>query len=339
MNSNPLILVVDDDVHMLKAHVHILESNGFQTLEATTGNECLRLVQEQKPDLILLDVNLPDMDGRAVCKQIKATPTLADTFIAHLSATAKTVEDQIIGLESGADAYVTLPLSSQELLARVQAFVRTKEMQKKIKQSEAFLNITLNSVSNGVVTVGLDGLVVLINEPAQKLSGFAGEDAIGKLLSEVIRVEGEASAKFDELIAEALAKDERIFFECRVRGASADAAVSILAGSVSMIKENGEDVIGAVFTLDDVTQQRQAAAEKERLISELREALENVKKLSGLLPICAECKKIRDDEGYWKQIEVYIRDHSEADFSHGLCPGCLEKLYPELHKDEKMEQN
>jgi len=60
---------------------------------------------------------------------------------------------------------------------------------------------------------------------------------------------------------------------------------------------------------------------------EMREALSNVKTLSGMLPICASCKKIRDDKGYWNQIEAYIRDHSEAEFSHGICPECAKKLY------------
>ena len=69
--------------------------------------------------------------------------------------------------------------------------------------------------------------------------------------------------------------------------------------------------------------------ERERLISELREALAEVKQLSGLLPMCASCKKIRDDKGYWNQLEAYIRAHSEADFSHGICPECAKKLYPE----------
>jgi hypothetical protein len=65
------------------------------------------------------------------------------------------------------------------------------------------------------------------------------------------------------------------------------------------------------------------------LIRELQEALTMVKLLSGLLPICASCKKIRDDKGYWTQIESYIRDHSEAEFSHGICPDCMKKLYPD----------
>ena len=67
---------------------------------------------------------------------------------------------------------------------------------------------------------------------------------------------------------------------------------------------------------------------------ELQEALKKVKALSGLLPICADCKKIRDDSGYWHQVEVYFREHSEADFSHGICPECMEKHYPEIFSDK-----
>ncbi|MCJ7492626.1 MAG: hypothetical protein MUP68_00115 [Deltaproteobacteria bacterium] len=67
--------------------------------------------------------------------------------------------------------------------------------------------------------------------------------------------------------------------------------------------------------------------EREKLVGELQKALSEVKKLSGFLPICASCKKIRDDKGYWRQIEAYIRDHSEAEFSHGICPDCAKKLY------------
>jgi hypothetical protein len=80
----------------------------------------------------------------------------------------------------------------------------------------------------------------------------------------------------------------------------------------------------------EMAERRKAEQEREKVIVELQQALAHVKKLSGLLPICASCKKIRDDKGYWQQIEAYIRDHSEAEFSHGLCPECARKLYPEL---------
>ncbi len=80
----------------------------------------------------------------------------------------------------------------------------------------------------------------------------------------------------------------------------------------------------------EVTERRKAQEKTKIQNEELKEALSKVKLLSGFLPICASCKMIRDDKGYWKQIETYIRDHSEAEFSHGVCPDCAEKLYPGL---------
>jgi len=79
----------------------------------------------------------------------------------------------------------------------------------------------------------------------------------------------------------------------------------------------------------DITERRAAEADREHLINELQEALGRVKTLSGLLPICASCRKIRDKEGAWHNLETYIRKHTEADFSHGICPDCHRKLYPE----------
>jgi hypothetical protein len=70
--------------------------------------------------------------------------------------------------------------------------------------------------------------------------------------------------------------------------------------------------------------------ERDLLIHELQTALGEVQTLSGLVPICSHCKKIRDDSGYWTQVELYIRKHSQAEFSHGICPDCLKELYPEI---------
>jgi phosphoserine phosphatase RsbU/P len=80
---------------------------------------------------------------------------------------------------------------------------------------------------------------------------------------------------------------------------------------------------------------QEALKEQEKLTVELKETLSQVKALSGLLPICASCKKIRNDKGSWEQMEVYIRDHSEANFSHGICPECARKLYPEYYKKKR----
>ncbi len=88
------------------------------------------------------------------------------------------------------------------------------------------------------------------------------------------------------------------------------------------------------YTLD-ITERKRIEAERDKLIKDLQRSLAKVKTLSGMLPICASCKKIRDDQGYWNQIEAYIHKHSEATFSHGICPECTHKLYPELSKESK----
>lgn len=88
--------------------------------------------------------------------------------------------------------------------------------------------------------------------------------------------------------------------------------------------------------LDQVRQEvalrLKAEQEQQKLIQELQQALDSIKKLKGLLPICTSCKKIRDDDGYWQNVEKYIREHSEAQFTHGICPDCALKLYPEVYK-------
>ena len=82
----------------------------------------------------------------------------------------------------------------------------------------------------------------------------------------------------------------------------------------------------------DITDKKQADQEREALIDELKDALDNIKTLKGLLPICANCKKIRDDKGYWNQIESYIQAHSIDEFSHGICPDCKKELYPDFYE-------
>ena len=88
-------------------------------------------------------------------------------------------------------------------------------------------------------------------------------------------------------------------------------------------------VFGARNLRGHLQARQRAEAERERLIAELQEALANVKTLTGLIPICSSCKKVRDDQGYWTQLDTYLAQHSDAEFSHGLCLDCMRKLYPD----------
>jgi hypothetical protein len=121
-------------------------------------------------------------------------------------------------------------------------------------------------------------------------------------------------------------RDGEAYIEAGLRTAKEEALPYLLTG-YRFIQDEQSYLIGIGIDISD-----RVGAEKaiEELTEKLRETLSQVKQLSGLLPLCALCKKIRDDKGYWNQIESYIKNHSEADFSHGLCRKCAKKLYPDL---------
>jgi len=88
-----------------------------------------------------------------------------------------------------------------------------------------------------------------------------------------------------------------------------------------------------LLAIEDITERWLAQKQRDKLISDLQKALSEVKTLRGFLPICSHCKKIRDDKGYWHQIESYIHKHFETEFSHGICPECAKKYYPDMDLD------
>jgi len=102
--------------------------------------------------------------------------------------------------------------------------------------------------------------------------------------------------------------------------------------SASNVTSSSGELAGRMASFVDITKRKEIEADREKLIGKLQDALKKIKTLRGIIPICAACKKIRDDKGYWNQIEIYLRDHSEADFSHGICPECVKKLYPDYQE-------
>jgi len=99
--------------------------------------------------------------------------------------------------------------------------------------------------------------------------------------------------------------------------------------TATFLRDSHGQVVCVLEMVEDITQRKLSEEEREKLLRELQQAMVHVKTLSGLLPICSSCKKIRDDQGYWTQVERYLMDHTDAQFSHGICPDCLHKLYPE----------
>jgi hypothetical protein len=97
-----------------------------------------------------------------------------------------------------------------------------------------------------------------------------------------------------------------------------------------ILKNKSEDLRQIRVAVSNITDRRLAQKQRDKLISDLQKALAEIKTLRGFLPICSHCKKIRDDKGYWNQIESYIQKHSETKFSHGICPECAKKYYSDM---------
>jgi hypothetical protein len=113
--------------------------------------------------------------------------------------------------------------------------------------------------------------------------------------------------------------------EHRFRRKSGETIVGLI--SAGLIEVGGERLVLSIIS--DITRRKAAEEERERLLGDLRRALNEVQVLSGMLPICAACKKIRDDRGYWEHVEVYLTERTGLDFSHSICPDCTRRLYGE----------
>jgi DNA-binding response OmpR family regulator len=201
------VLVTDDNPDILLMSAMLLRGAGYEVLEASTGRECLHAVRTHHPDLVLLDVMLPDMTGVQVCEQIKNDESLKDIVVILVSGIQVSSEHQAEGLDIGADGYIVRPIPNKEFLARIQAGERIKRAEDTLRENEK---------------------------------------------------------------------------------------------------------------------------EQQRLVSQLREALMEIKTLRGLIPICTSCKKIWDDEGYWDQLESYLSNHTDAVLARSLCPECLRKAVTDI---------
>ena len=176
MNQPAKILVVNAQNSTLRATCRLLESAGYSLLTAPGGAEALRLTGEQKPDLVLLDANLPDISGFDVCKQIKADTRLRGIFVVILSARHTGSSTQSEELETGADGYITRPIPRRELLACVQAMLRVQTAEKALRRNEELFRTMTNYTQDWEYWVGPDRNFIYISPSCEAVSGYAARE-------------------------------------------------------------------------------------------------------------------------------------------------------------------
>lgn len=195
-------------------------------------------------------------------------------------------------------------------------------------KDETLLEGLFNSTPAGLLIVDKMGQIVFFNTEAERMFGYLQDEVLGKqveiLIPEHFRaLHTEHRKHFTDKPSRREMGIERNLWACRKDGSEFPVEAGLGYGGSSA-------KIFISVVLVDISRRKAIENEREILIKELKSALEKVKQLNGMLPICANCKNIRDDNGYWNQIEAYIRDHSEAEFSHGICPDCAKILYPDL---------
>lgn len=200
-----------------------------------------------------------------------------------------------------------------------------------LHQSEELYTRLVNAIPDLVIRTDLAGTILFANDyDFQKVAGYSKEDIQGQNMLSFMTPEDQLRAMENTVIMMEgrmgpqeyqMVKKNRDLIHFEVNG--------------DVLRHDDGTPFGMVYVCRNIDDRKQAEKEREKHIAALQQALSEVKVLSGLLPICASCKKIRDDKGYWNQIESYIQNHSEAQFSHGLCPECASKIYPKFFQGKK----
>jgi hypothetical protein len=185
-------------------------------------------------------------------------------------------------------------------------------------------DVLVEKMADGLLVLDTKGRIVDLNPVAREWFGLP-DRAVGMPFAEAFPAWAErltaAEAQPSLVLEVAHPVKAALFYDLRV----------------STLHTRRGTKAGSLLVVRDVTARRRVEQERERLITELQEALLDIRTLRGLLPICSSCKKIRDDSGYWRHLEDYVSAHSEAQFSHGLCPDCARRLYPDLVDDAPRE--
>jgi PAS domain S-box-containing protein len=208
------------------------------------------------------------------------------------------------------------------LMRRYLAALRRSEQA--LRRSEARNQALLNAIPDLMLRIGKDGTYLDFKGARGSSRWFPMASMLGKKVREVLPER--LAQKMETCIERAFERGKMQVFEYRMM------VEKKLRYHEARIVVSWEDEV--LVIVRDISARKNADEERERLIKELQEALGRVRELSGLLPICASCKSIRDDKGYWTRLEAYLSEHSKAEFSHGICPDCARKLYPDHYKPQ-----
>lgn len=279
------VLLVDDNPQNLKVLYETLKDKGYRLLIANDGEKALDLAQRHTPEVILLDIMMPELDGYQVCERLKAEPVTADCAVVFLSA-LDDVDAKVRGFALGGADYISKPFQAQEVIARVKTHARVirleRELQARNRQLENDQARILNSISEGIYGLDVEGRIVFANPAAAQIMRCAAEALIGRNFFELHF--GAPGQNLEDLPAHAtcyqgLAENQRGVELFRADGSRFPAEYCATP------KRDGDQLHGAVIVFRDITvelENEKALDEARELVQEQRDQLAHVSRMTTM---------------------------------------------------------
>jgi len=332
MTRSLRVLIVEDSENDALLLLRELKKGGYEPAflrvdDAETLNDAL---DHHKWDVVVCDFRMPHFDGEAALELFKKK-SLNIPFIVVSGMIGEDVAVEM--MRAGAHDYI-LKNNLARLVPAIDRELREAEERRSHRRAEearSHLAAIVESTNDGIISTLPEGLILSWNGGAERMFGYSPDEAIGQPLQFILAAADKPRVTdiFTKII-----RGERVN-RIQIVSLRKDLKAIDISLTISAIKNSSGRITAISAVARDITERKRAEAEREKLLRELQDAVAQIKTLSGLLPICASCKKIRDDGGYWHQVEVYIQRHSHAAFTHGFCPDCIKRLYPDYAPEEE----
>ena len=319
-------LIVEDSENDVLLIVGQLEQAGYTIHyeRVDTGPAMRAAIQSQRWDLVISDFSMPHFSGTAALAICKET----NLDVPFVIVSAQIGEEAAVDMmRAGAHDYVRKD-NLARLAPAIERELKAAQERRRRERAEVMMShlaAIVESCDDAIISKTLDGVVLSWNAAAERTYGHTALEMIGQPISRLIpRHRNEEWNTVCNKI-----KDGQRVVHLETVHLRKDVHIVHVSITVSPVRDGEGRIVGASIVAHDISRRKQSEIERLQLIQELTDALAQNKTLRGLFPMCASCKRIRNDDGYWEQVESYISSRSEAEFTHGICPDCMKQLYSE----------
>lgn len=333
MKNKSRILVIDDDIGLRKTLLAILAAKGYETFVAGDGAEGLALLQGNSVNLVLTDLGLPDISGIDILGKVKTLYPATQVIILTGSAT---FDSAVEATNLGAFSYLLKPYDIDQLLLQIQRAIEKQHAEEELRLSRQMLDDVTQGITESILLISRDYKILWANRTAIAQSGLTLDEIVGQNCYTATLQQQSPCEPPDHpcSLRDLLTSGQSETLQHNLY--DQDGNKRVVEINVYPVTDCAGDLKEFVHVSRDITERARLEEELAHKVTELEASLARVKQLEGILPICMYCKKIRDDTDQWQQMEEYITKHSEANFSHGICPDCYQRQLNEfntMHKE------